>query len=142
MADVFDKAKRSEIMRAVKSSKNKSTEEKLIAYFKENKITGWRRNYKVYGKPDFVLPDLRIAIFVDGCFWHGHDCRNTRPADNQEYWQKKRERNMRRDRETTALFESRGWRVIRIWECEFKDKNRAILLKKLEPLLAKDGSNE
>ncbi len=79
---------------------------------------------------------------MDGCFWHGHDCRNTRPADNQEYWQKKRERNMRRDRETTALFESRGWRVIRIWECEFKDKNRAILLKKLEPLLAKDGSNE
>ncbi len=66
MADVFDKEKRSEIMRAVKSSKNKSTEEKLIAYFKENKITGWRRNYKVYGKPDFVLPDLRMAAFGMG----------------------------------------------------------------------------
>ena len=142
MADVFDKNKRSDIMRRVKSNKNKSTELRLISVFQQYHIVGWRRNYPVKGHPDFVFLEQKIAVFVDGCFWHGHDCHNTRPADNQEYWQKKRERNMRRDRETTALFESRGWRVIRIWECEFKDKNRAILLKKLEPLLAKDGSNE
>ena len=142
MADVFDKNKRSDIMRRVKSNKNKSTELRLISVFQQYHIVGWRRNYPVIGHPDFVFLEQKIAVFVDGCFWHGHDCRNTRPADNQEYWQKKRERNMRRDRETTALFESRGWRVIRIWECEFKDKNRAILLKKLEPLLAKDNSNE
>ena len=142
MADVFDKNKRSDIMRRGKSNKNKSTELRLIFVFQQYHIVGWRRNYPVKGHPDFVFLEQKIAVFVDGCFWHGHDCRNTRPADNQEYWQKKRERNMRRDRETTALFESRGWRVIRIWECEFKDKNRAILLKKLEPLLAKDGSNE
>lgn len=134
MADVFDKEKRSEIMRSVKSSKNKSTEEKLILYFKENKITGWRRNYKVYGKPDFVFPKLRIAIFVDGCFWHGHDCRNTHPEQNKEYWQKKIARNMTRDQDVTRHLEKLGWDVIRIWECELLKKNRELLVEKLKQL--------
>ena len=89
MADVFDAEKRSDIMRQVKSKKNKSTELRLIEIFKQNGITGWRRNYPVKGHPDFVFPKKKIAVFVDGCFWHGHDCRNTRPADHQEYWQKK-----------------------------------------------------
>ena len=131
MADIFEKEKRSKIMSAVHSKQNKSTEMKLIKIFKENGIIGWRRNYKVKGHPDFVFPDKKIAIFVDGCFWHGHDCRNTRPADNAEYWQKKRERNMRHDNEITALFEKRGWSVIRIWECELKKKKIEILNKKL-----------
>ena len=141
MADVFDKEKRSEIMRAGKSSKNKSTEEKLIAYFKENKITGWRRNYKVYGKPDFVLPDLRIAIFVDGCFWHGHNCRNTHPEQNKEYWQRKIGRNMARDKEVTDHLERLGWNVIRIWECEFLKKNRGLLEKRLKALYSKQRTD-
>lgn len=131
MADIFEKEKRSKIMSAVHSKQNKSTEMKLIKIFKENGIVGWRRNYKVKGHPDFVFPDKKIAIFVDGCFWHGHDCRNTRPADNAEYWQKKCERNMRHDKEITALFENRGWTVIRIWECELKKKNFEILDRKL-----------
>lgn len=134
MADVFKKEKRSEIMSAVHSKQNKTTELRLIEIFKVHKITGWRRNYKVKGHPDFVFPDKKIAIFVDGCFWHGHDCRNTRPSDNQEYWQKKRERNIRHDKEITALFESRGWTVIRIWECELKKKNHEILEEKLSYL--------
>lgn len=75
MADVFSKDKRSEIMKGVRSSGNKSTELKLIQYFSSNHITGWRRKYNVKGHPDFVFLDKRIAIFVDGCFWHGHDCR-------------------------------------------------------------------
>ncbi len=128
-------------MRAVKSSKNKSTEEKLIAYFKENKITGWRRNYKVYGKPDFVLPDLRIAIFVDGCFWHGHNCRNTHPEQNKEYWQRKIGRNMARDKEVTDHLERLGWNVIRIWECEFLKKNRGLLEKRLKALYSKQRTD-
>ncbi len=131
MADIFNKEKRSQIMSAVHSKQNKSTEIKLIKIFKKNGIIGWRRNYKVKGHPDFVFPDKKIAIFVDGCFWHGHDCRNTRPADNAEFWQKKRERNMRHDKEITALFEKRGWTVIRIWECELKKKNFEILDRKL-----------
>lgn len=129
MADIFDKAKRSEIMKKVRSKYNKSTELKLIQIFKENNIHGWRRNYKVKGHPDFVFLNKKIAIFVDGCFWHGHDCRNTKPKDNQEYWDKKRERNMKHDKEITEYFENRGWTVIRIWECELKNKKALEKLK-------------
>lgn len=123
MADVFDKSKRSEIMKKVRSKKNKSTELKLIELFKENNIHGWRRNYNVKGHPDFVFLDKRIAIFVDGCFWHGHDCRNTCPKDNEDYWTKKRERNMKHDKEITEYFEARRWTVVRIWECELSRKS-------------------
>ncbi len=125
MADVFDGKKRSEIMKKVRSRNNKSTELKLIQVFSENSIKGWRRGYPVKGHPDFVFLDKKIAVFVDGCFWHGHDCRNTRPADHAEYWAKKRERNIRHDKEVTAMFEQRGWRVIRIWECELKKKTES-----------------
>ena len=134
MADVFDGKKRSEIMKKVRSRNNKSTELKLIQVFSENSIKGWRRGYPVKGHPDFVFLDKKIAVFVDGCFWHGHDCRNTRPADHAEYWAKKRERNIRHDKEVTAMFEQRGWRVIRIWECELKKKNRELLFRKIESL--------
>lgn len=135
MADVFDKTVRSQIMQKVRSKNNKSTELKLIQIFKENNITGWRRNYPVKGHPDFVFLNIKTAIFVDGCFWHGHDCRNTRPSDNAEYWRKKREHNIRHDIAVTSMFELRGWRVIRIWECELKEKNRQQLLIKLKTLL-------
>lgn len=137
MADIFDSKKRSDIMSKVRSKNNKSTELKLIQIFEENNIKGWRRNYPVKGHPDFVFLDKKIAIFVDGCFWHGHDCRNTRPADNAEYWNNKRTRNMKHDQEVTALFEQRGWIVIRIWECELKKKNRLTLVDKLS-ILNKD----
>ena len=135
MADIFSKNKRSDIMKKVRPSGNKTTEMKLIEYFSSNHITGWRRNYKVKGHPDFVFLDRKIAIFVDGCFWHGHDCRNTRPAENADYWSKKRERNIQHDKEITALFEQRGWTVIRIWECELKKKNRSLLDQKLSSVL-------
>lgn len=135
MADVFDKEKRSDIMRSVRSRKNKSTELRLIEIFNKNGIKGWRRNYPVKGHPDFVFQEKKVAVFVDGCFWHGHDCRNTRPSDNQAYWQRKRERNIRHDLEVTALFESRGWIVLRIWECELKKKNEAVIIERLSELL-------
>ena len=131
MADIFDVEKRSDIMQKVRSKNNKSTELKLIQIFAENGIKGWKRNYSVKGHPDFVFLDKKVAVFVDGCFWHGHDCRNTRPSDNAEYWNKKRERNINHDKEITALFEQRGWTVLRIWECELKRKNREELLDKL-----------
>ncbi len=134
MADVFDSKKRSDIMSKVRSNNNKSTELALIKFFKENKITGWKRNYPVKGHPDFVFLDKKIAVFVDGCFWHGHDCRNTRPSDNAEYWQRKRERNIKHDKEVTAMFENRGWTVIRIWECELKKDKRQMLFKKISSI--------
>lgn len=135
MSDVFCKKDRSEIMRKVKSKGNKSTELRLIKLFRENGINGWRRHYPVKGHPDFVFLNNKIAIFVDGCFWHGHDCRNTRPEDNKAYWQKKRERNIRHDKEITALFVSRGWTVLRIWECELNKKNEPVLADKLLEVL-------
>lgn len=135
MPDVYNKEKRSEIMKRVKSSGNESTEKRLIKYFAEKGISGWKRNYKVKGHPDFVFLQKHIAIFVDGCFWHGHYCRNTKPIDNKDYWDKKRERNITHDIEITKLFEARGWTVIRIWECELQKKNREILDKKLNVLI-------
>ena len=121
MADVFTKEKRSQIMRQVKSCRNKSTEIKLIHFFKENAIKGWRRNYKLFGNPDFVFPKLKTAIFTDGCFWHGHNCRNTKPKDNKEYWSAKINRNKLRDIDVTRHLEKNGWSVIRLWECELQN---------------------
>ena len=135
MSDIYSKKERSAIMSKIRSKNNKSTELKLIAYFKSNGIKGWRRDYKVKGKPDFVFLNKKVAVFVDGCFWHGHNCRNLTPSDNKEYWDEKRKRNMQRDIEVTDLFEKRGWTVIRIWECELKKKNRDILDEKLAPIL-------
>lgn len=137
MSDVFNERMRSSIMRAVKSKNPKSTELALIKLFKENHIIGWRHSYSVKGHPDFVFLEKRIAIFVDGCFWHGHDCRNTRPADNSEYWAQKRARNMQHDKEITQLFKRRGWTVIRIWECELRKKNIAQTLQRIMTALEK-----
>ena len=142
MSDVFDEKKRSEIMRAVRSKGNKSTELKLIAIFGEYGIKGWRRNYNVKGRPDFVFPKQKIAIFVDGCFWHGHDCRNTRPKDNEDYWQKKRQRNIEHDRQITEIFENRGWRVLRIWECELKKSNQTLTMLKIKRLLSETAADD
>jgi DNA mismatch endonuclease Vsr len=70
MVDTFSKTERSRIMSRVKSKNNKSTELGFISIIKEKNIIGWRRNYPLIGKPDFVFPKQRIAIFIDGCFWH------------------------------------------------------------------------
>lgn len=138
MADVFSQETRSKIMSAVRSNNNQSTEIRLIKVFENYNIKGWRRNYKVKGHPDFVFLDKKIAVFVDGCFWHGHDCRNTHPADNAAYWQEKRQRNMCHDKEISALFQKRGWTVVRIWECELKEKNKELLKDKLRVLMPFD----
>jgi len=134
MADVFDKKTRSAIMGKIRSKGNKSTELRLIKVFDERGIKGWRRNYPVKGHPDFVFPKKRIAVFVDGCFWHGHDRRNTRPKENEDFWKAKREKNMSRDIAVTENFEKRGWTVLRIWECELKKKNLPELLTRLDGL--------
>lgn len=134
IGDVYSEIKRSEVMRKIKSKGNKSTELNLIKFFKEQGINGWRRGYPVNGHPDFVFLGKRTAIFVDGCFWHGHDCRNTHPKNNGDFWSKKIGNNIKRDIAVTDMFLSRGWFVVRIWECELKKKNRALLINKLECL--------
>lgn len=136
MADVFSKESRSDIMRKVRSQNNKSTELRLIEIFRQYQIKGWKCQYPVKGHPDFVFLKERVAVFVDGCFWHGHDCRNTRPKDNEEYWNRKRERNINHDKEITALFESRGWTVLRIWECELKKVRIGDTVEKIKSVLS------
>ena len=130
MADTFSIKERSAIMQKIKSKGNKSTELKLIQFFKNNSIKGWRRNFKIFGKPDFVFPLSRKAVFVDGCFWHGHNCRNTKPKDNKDYWQEKISRNKTRDKIVSKMLKTKGWKVIRIWECQLKkDKTLRSKLK-------------
>ncbi|MDE5593458.1 MAG: very short patch repair endonuclease [Clostridiales bacterium] len=135
MSDVFSTEKRSEIMKSVKSRNTRTTELKLISIFKELHIIGWRRTYPLVGKPDFVFPKKRIVVFVDGCFWHGHDCRNVTPSANAEFWNAKRDYNKRHDTVVTETLENKNWMVIRIWECELKKKNVELLKAKLLPLL-------
>lgn len=107
-------------MRSVRSKGNISTELKLISIFKSYGIKGWRRNYKINGNPDFVFPKLRLAIFVDGCFWHGHNCRGLKPATNKKYWDQKIQNNKKRDRKNNRYLRQLNWSVIRIWECKLK----------------------
>ena len=134
MSDVFTTEKRSEVMKAVKSRNTKTTELKMMQIFKEFHVTGWRRTYPLIGKPDFVFPKKRIVVFVDGCFWHGHDCRNVTPSANADFWNAKRAYNKHHDEIVTETLIQKKWRVIRIWECELKKKNREELLLKLHEL--------
>jgi DNA mismatch endonuclease (patch repair protein) len=120
MADVFTKEQRSAVMSRIKGKGNKSTELKLIEIFKASGIKGWRRGSKLPGKPDFIFPKLKIAIFADGCFWHGHDCRNVNPSDNKAYWEKKIAGNKARDKRVDKELKSLGWKPLRVWECKIK----------------------
>lgn len=78
-------------------------------------ITGWRRHQRLPGRPDFAFCAARVAIFVDGCFWHGCRWRCRVPQDNREYWQREVSRNAARDRATNKPLRGAGWRVLRIW---------------------------
>ncbi len=78
----------------------------------------YRPGNAVVGKPDVVFPSLRIAVFVDGCFWHQCPIHGTMPAKNQEFWRHKLGRNVQRDREIDATLSGAGWTVVRIWEHE------------------------
>lgn len=92
----------------------------------------FRVNYKLYGKPDIVFPGKKIAIFVHGCFWHQHGCKDTyRPKTNKKFWDEKLDKNIERDKEVRGKLESEGWRVIYIWECEVSNFIKNDLLVEL-----------
>jgi DNA mismatch endonuclease (patch repair protein) len=88
------------------------------------------------GSPDIVLPRYRLCIFVHGCFWHRHDgCRlTTTPATNEDFWRKKFEANMRRDREASDSLRAHGWRVALVWECE--TRNAELLNERLKTIIS------
>lgn len=116
VSDVFTKAKRSEVMATVRSRGNRTTELRLASILRRAGITGWRRHQPLPGKPDFSFRCQRLAIFVDGCFWHGCPRHLRMPRGNRLYWKRKINRNMRRDRQNTRRLRDAGWRVLRFWE--------------------------
>jgi DNA mismatch endonuclease (patch repair protein) len=116
MADVYTKAKRSKVMSLIRGRGNLSTEGALAKIFRAGGITGWRRHQPVFGKPDFIIRARRLAVFVDGCFWHCCPKHATIPAPRRAFWVKKVGSNKARDRRVTHELHRCGWRVIRIWE--------------------------
>jgi DNA mismatch endonuclease (patch repair protein) len=115
MPDVFTKAKRSAIMAAIRSTGNRDTEVKLAAILRAHGITGWRRRQPLPGKPDFVFRRERLAVFVDGCFWHACPKHGRQPRTNTRYWIPKLARNKARDTVVTRTLRKAGWRVLRLW---------------------------
>lgn len=135
MSDVFTKAKRSDVMSRIRGRGNINTELALIRFFRAYRITGWRRHRPVFGKPDFVFSKLRVAVFVDGCFWHGCPNHSNLPANNREFWRRKLAANKIRDRRVARTLRSNGWQVMRIWEHELTLKNEGRLLGRIERAL-------
>jgi len=136
MADVFSKRKRSEIMSRIRARGNRDTELRLIRIFRTYGITGWRRGSKLPGKPDFVFLKLKLAVFVDGCFWHGCPKHGTKPKTNATFWRMKISRNMVRDRRINQVLRAMGWTVMRIWEHELMRVGSPRLLRKLAVLIS------
>jgi DNA mismatch endonuclease Vsr len=110
-------------MRAVTSQKT-GPERRLRALLAGLRIKGWVVNPKnIPGNPDFAFPHQKLAIFVDGCFWHGcPECQRPLPVNNHAYWARKIQRNIERDKLNTAALLAGGWRVLRIWEHRLKKK--------------------
>lgn len=135
MVDFVSKEKRSKIMSAIRSRGNETTELALARLFRRNHIHGWRRKYKLLGKPDFVFPNNKAVVFVDGCFWHGHACLKPRDSLKQGYWKDKIEQNKERDKLVNKLLKKDGWKVFRIWECEIEKKKYSRKLNRLQGYL-------
>jgi DNA mismatch endonuclease (patch repair protein) len=122
---------RSAIMRAVKSKGGRSTEAKLRAALVSHGIRGWRINAdELPSKPDFVFEKELLAIFVDGCFWHGCPKCYRRPRSNRSYWDAKVTKNLERDRRQRRTLRKLGWTVIQIWEHDFKVSS-SVALKRI-----------
>jgi DNA mismatch endonuclease, patch repair protein len=136
MGDVFTRAKRSALMSRIRASGNRDTELRLMTLFREHRITGWRRNARVFGKPDFVFSRDKLAVFVDGCFWHRHQgCKFAyTPKSRLEFWGRKFDNNMARDKIVTQTLRQRGWKIVRIWECQLHRKHWAKIARRIARL--------
>ena len=122
-------------MAAIKSRGNRSTELRFLAGLRWHGITGWCRNSQVTGRPDFLFQKERVAVFIDGCFWHGCATHMRLPSANREYWKAKIEANRRRDRRVGAALRKLGWSVLRVWEHELKGPAFSRCFAKLERVL-------
>lgn len=122
MADAHSKEVRSKNMSHIRSANSKP--EEIVRKYLFSKGLQYRKNVrKLPGCPDIVLSKYKTVVFVNGCFWHKHDCgRFLWPSSNEEYWRKKIYRNVERDKENQRILAEQGWRVLIIWECQLKKK--------------------
>jgi DNA mismatch endonuclease (patch repair protein) len=134
--DHVPKEVRSKIMSAVRSRGNKTTELPLARLLWAAGIRGYRKHWPVAGKPDFAWPGKKVAVFVDGCFWHGCRCK-TLPRTNREFWRNKIENNQRRDRRVSRALRRDGWTVIRVKECAVRKPSS---LARIVAAVARAGS--
>lgn len=134
MTELFAKLTRSELMSRIRGKSNKSTELRLISILRDAGIRGWRRNMELEGRPDFVFPAIRVAIFVDGCFWHGCPEHFKQPKTNPKFWSAKIANNQKRDRRVAKSLKAKGWTVARIWEHSLKRSNENKLVARLTRL--------
>ena len=118
--DKLSKEQRSKLMASVKGL-NTGLERKLRSSLWSAGIKGYRVNFKIRGTPDIYFPKSKLAIFVDGCFWHRCPKCYTKPKTNVAYWEKKVEENVKRDREVNSYLRKSGYKVIRIWEHEIRN---------------------
>ncbi len=123
MADNLSKEIRSKNMSNIRSTNSKP--EEIVRKYLFAHGFRYRKNVKsLPGCPDIVLPKYRTVIFVNGCFWHKHDCgRFVWPSSNEEYWKTKILGNVERDKRNYNRLQEIGWKVIIVWECELKKKN-------------------
>lgn len=134
--DIWDKKKRSEVMSKIRSKNTKPEMVLRKALFAKG--FRYRINYKkLSGKPDIVLPKYKTAIFVHGCFWHGHEnCKISHiPKSNTEFWEHKISTNRERDKNNIMQILSLGWKVLTVWECEISQKTLPNILDKIIEIL-------
>ena len=131
--DPLSVAERSALMRNVKSRRNRSTEMRVAAILIREGIRGWKRHTdEVFGRPDFYFPVQRVAVFVDGCFWHGcPKCRRNTPTNRHQFWSDKIAANRRRDGIVNRSLRRSGLRVLRIWEHSLNQRRWLVSLLKL-----------
>lgn len=140
--DSFDAATRSRIMAKVKSAHNRSTEKVVRASLVARGARGWRMHARdLPGRPDFVFDAEKVAVFVDGCFWHGCPRCYRRPRSSRAYWDAKIVRNKKRDRLAAARLRRMGWATLRIWECALKNLAAAMarVMRKIEARAEESG---
>jgi len=121
MTDVFTRQERSAVMSRIKGKDNKTTEVAFIILLKANSIKGWRRQWPVAGRPDVAFPKEKIAVFVDGCFWHQCPRHRKIPESNRSYWMEKFRAGKAKRLKDKRLLRAGGWTVLEVWEHDLKD---------------------
>jgi len=125
-------------MARVTGAGNKSTEIRLLKLLRAMGLKGWRRKYPLTGKPDFVFAKQRVALFVDGCFWHGCPAHYRRPKSRRDFWDAKVRMNVARDEAVRSELHARGWKVLRVWEHELDSRAEPELRTRLRDALSAD----